>query len=488
MRQRWSIFLGLTTAAAVVTLFASEVWARPGGGNSYSGGSSGGGGGGDDGGALLYFLIRLIFEAPHIGIPVAVVVGYVVFKAKTANDGLGDWESGESIASHQPAIDLGSIRESDPHFSHIRFNDFIYALYARAHRFRHDETKLAELAPYLSVNARAALHGRTPVGAPVQTAAIGAMRITAMTPAEAGGYVAVVVLFESNITTNAGGVFYNHFTHERWTFIRHADVQSKPPGSAQTFNCPNCAAPFTSTDESTCSFCSEVVSAGRFDWSANVITLLSDEERVARLAGHAPERGTQLETVYHPMVAKGFNQLHARDASVTNESIGRRLYAMFSQTNIGWSTHDLSVARPFISDGMAEYLLYWQNAYQQQGLRNITENCVIEHWELVRVTQDHHYDSLVVRLFAHSLDYTINQDDKLISGSKSSPRRFSEYWTLIRTHGVVTSPADSSCCPNCGAALKINMGGSCDFCGAHVTNGEFDWVLSKIEQDESYTG
>jgi hypothetical protein len=32
------------------------------------------------------------------------------------------------------------------------------------------------------------------------------------------------------------------------------------------------------------------------------------------------------------------------------------------------------------------------------------------------------------------------------------------------------------------------MGGNCEYCDAHVTAGEFDWVLSKIEQDEAYTG
>jgi hypothetical protein len=32
------------------------------------------------------------------------------------------------------------------------------------------------------------------------------------------------------------------------------------------------------------------------------------------------------------------------------------------------------------------------------------------------------------------------------------------------------------------------MGGACNYCGAHVTNGEFDWVLATIEQDEAYTG
>jgi len=32
------------------------------------------------------------------------------------------------------------------------------------------------------------------------------------------------------------------------------------------------------------------------------------------------------------------------------------------------------------------------------------------------------------------------------------------------------------------------MAGACTYCGAHVTSGEFDWILSKIEQDDSYRG
>jgi hypothetical protein len=32
------------------------------------------------------------------------------------------------------------------------------------------------------------------------------------------------------------------------------------------------------------------------------------------------------------------------------------------------------------------------------------------------------------------------------------------------------------------------MAGTCSYCSAHITRGEFDWVLSKIEQDEAYEG
>jgi hypothetical protein len=32
------------------------------------------------------------------------------------------------------------------------------------------------------------------------------------------------------------------------------------------------------------------------------------------------------------------------------------------------------------------------------------------------------------------------------------------------------------------------MAGDCRYCRAKVTTGEFDWMLSRIEQDEAYRG
>ena len=43
-------------------------------------------------------------------------------------------------------------------------------------------------------------------------------------------------------------------------------------------------------------------------------------------------------------------------------------------------------------------------------------------------------------------------------------------------------------CPNCGAPLEINQVGECRYCKAAVTSGRFDWVLSRIEQEDDYAG
>jgi hypothetical protein len=145
--------------------------------------------------------------------------------------------------------------------------------------------------------------------------------------------------------------------------------------------------------------------------------------------------------------------------------------------------------RPYMSDGLFDIETYWVRTYLQQRLRNVTEGARITRIEPARVTSDAHYDAFTIRLFASSLDYTLRDSDgAVVGGSRTTPRAYSEYWTFIRGAAQKGPARTDPVCPSCGAALKINMAGACGFCQAHVTRGEFDWVLSRIEQDEVYTG
>ena len=95
---------------------------------------------------------------------------------------------------------------------------------------------------------------------------------------------------------------------------------------------------------------------------------------------------------------------------------------------------------------------------------------------------------ITVRLFATSLDYTLSDDGQLLSGSRSRERAYTEYWTLIRGRAAHGRPRAEPVCPSCGAPLRIAMAGNCEYCHARVVSGDFDWVLSRIEQDEAYGG
>ena len=99
------------------------------------------------------------------------IIGWVAWSAYKQHQNK-DWDSGPPVEL-QRAIDLSRVRELDPDFSPIVFEDFAYRLFATAHRARSWPDELAALAPYIAQAARTSLANRRPQGAAVQQVIVG---------------------------------------------------------------------------------------------------------------------------------------------------------------------------------------------------------------------------------------------------------------------------------------------------------------------------
>ena len=490
-------------ALVIVAALTIDAFARPGDGGSYSGGGGHGGGGGGGGGGgsggsggdgagfleLIYWLIRLCIAEPVIGLPVVgIVIGYFIFQAYRKQQNK-DWDSGPPVEL-QHAIDLEDVKVVDPEFSPVLFEDFAFRLFSTAQRTRHSGATLATVAPYVTQTARTALQLRSPENTPVLSVVVGAMRVVELdlpnVLSDAAGRARISVEFEANVTT----ADHTYYSVEMWRFSRDAAARTKP-STTRTFPCPNCGAPWQAAESGTqkCASCGEIVDNGRFDWVVDLIGLRSIDERPPTMLADTVERGTELPTYKQPRVDQNMMALTQADPEVTLPSLILRLELIYDQLNRAWDANDLRPARGLVSDGLYDYLSYWTSAYTQQGLRNALEKMRITHHSLTKVARDKYYDAVTFRIFATGLDYTVQTaTDKVLKGSKREERAYSEYWTLIRSATRKGSPTTQPNCPNCGAPLQITRAGECEHCNAHVTAGEFDWVLSKIEQDDSYRG
>jgi hypothetical protein len=498
----WAVaLLGL-----LILLLPLLAHARPGGGEGYSGGGSGGsGGGGGDGGGLIYLLIRLliwlIFNHPLIGIPLTIaIVVWLIRRNKSG--GLKSWDSAPTVSTRpppipqrQPSQDLEQIRTLDPDFSIVLFDDFVYALYARAHQARASRQDLDALAPYLGEAARTELAQRPPAGTPVTAVVVGALRtLDVILPGPPAGptpdpRVRVLLEIEANLTLGAAGSERTQYVKERWRLVRGANVRTKPPQQVQSFHCPNCGAPFAPTGSDRCEYCGEVVSNGRFDWTVETIEAVRTEARPPALTGTVQEVGTDWPTVFHPELPARRAELLRDDPTATDEALTARLRLIYGELNTAWTNLDLAPVRPYVSDGLFDYLQYWITAYKAQGLRNVLDGMTLTEATLTKVVRDRWYDALTFRIWGTGRDSTVRvATGEVVGGDPRTDRTYSEYWTLIRGSGVRGAPRADKACPNCGASLDTNMAGECAHCGAKVTSGQFDWVLSKIEQDDSYTG
>lgn len=487
----------LPLALALVLLACGIAWARPGGGDSYSGGgghSSGGGGGGGGGAGwfeLVYWLLRITIEVPALGLTlIALLVGFVLWSAYKQHKNK-DWDSGPPVQLAR-AVSLDPLRRADPEFSQVLFEDFAYRLFSTAQRARSSPEQIATVAPYVAESARSTLLSRGE-GAPVQSVVIGSMRTYRVevppSPVDVNGApnrVRVGIQFEANVSTAKA----TQYTVERWDLARDATRLSKPPGASKGFPCPNCGAPWQASASGTqqCASCGQVVDNGRFDWVVEDISLEHVDERPPTMTQEVAERGTDLETYTAHDVNQQWKSLRRDDPALTEDNLVARLYMIYAQLNTAWSQNDLRPARGVVSDGLYDYLAYWTFAMKAQGLRNELRAMEITQTRVAKVIRDKYFDAVTIRIWGRGIDFMVTDSGRRVRGSKSIKRKYSEYWTLIRSRSRKGAPNANPTCSNCGAPLQMTQSGECEHCGAHVTAGEFDWVLSKIEQDDSYRG
>jgi hypothetical protein len=379
---------------------------------------------------------------------------------------------------------LDAIRVVDPDFSVVLLEDFLYALYTEAHTAR-GRGSLSRLAPYLEPGAMATLEA---LGTrPVSTIVVGSMVLLRVDLTDE--VIRLRVGFEANYTETAPSGEQSFYSREEWTLARQRTARSRPPERVRVFRCPNCDAPTDQISGRTCGYCGEVVTSGTYDW---VVEKIVQHERTTRgpmLTGTTEEQGTDLPTVKDAELERSLAALKERDPAFSPDELARRVELIFSTLQRAWASLAWEEARPFLSDRLHEAQSYWIKAYRAQGLRNVTEGARVTRVEVVKVTRDRWFDAVVVRLFAAGLDYTIRDaTGEVVGGSKSRSRAYSEYWTLIRSASRVGAARTEPICPQCGAPLAVSMAGTCEHCDAKVNSGEFDWVLSRIEQDEVYAG
>jgi hypothetical protein len=542
------IALALFFSAATALARPGGGQSYSGGGSSRSGGSSSGsssgsgGGGGSSGNFLVDLLIDILFEIlayllwelvkllfeltikyPTIMLPlyagIILITVIVVYRARwlkalgwSSSHGFGyldrldgwrwmqSWDRDGALALSIPTervVERGpsgaecTLRQElsgDEQFSSLLFADFAQGLYAALHGAR-GQRRLDHLAPYLSPSARGTLEALSPGVTEVRGVVVGMLAFEPSCRSTPGVVYAQLRIKANYTEVREGGPPVSYFTEESWLFSRKEGVQTRKREGAHTFGCPGCGGPLDRAYQGRCARCGQAVENGDFDWVVSQITVHEREVRRHLLGATVEEVGTTDRTVVDPSVDREWSALRQRDPAVTEAALAGRIAAVFDALQVAWSTQQWSKARAFVSDATFESMRYWLEMYKAAGQRNVTDGAKLRRLELVRVWRDGHLDALTVRVFASSLDYTIKEPGgQLVTGSKSERRRYTEYWTFIRSRSAHGAPRAEPICPRCGAELNVSMAGDCTYCRAHVVTGEFDWVLSRIEQDEEYRG
>lgn len=531
MRNKFLPKLHLLNKLKIFTFFLPLMFitefclARAGGGGSFGGGGSSGGhsggggygGGGDLGGELLFYLVRILFdvlaafirlhfENIHVALFVdLVLLGIVLFIyfALRLEGALGrsrDIQSTDDDSLAESVIALKADRSRrrqvynnielfrqkyDQQFSEPLFYDFIYNFYGEFHRRRGLGT-LRSLNSF--VDERVILHWgqETTQLSAVTDIIVGACRIESFV-VNVGLKAQVQVHFETCYTEHGkGSGVTSYYNREVWHLTRSASIPTQTIESLTTLSCGNCGASVDQFSGHQCQSCGAKIQKGEFTWLLTAIET-DRTERGPILTSHEEEQGTHFATLFDPNLAQALTRLENENPQLKNDFLKRASHS-FLEIQKAWSERDWSRVRPFESERIFQTHRYWIDEYKKQKLINKLSDVLISKIEIVKVVQDSYFASITVRIRAQMIDITQKESGTILAGDAKHPRVFSEYWTFIRGHVSQKKFEGEQVCPNCGAGLKINVIGVCDYCQTKITSGNFDWVLSRIEQDEVYYG
>jgi predicted lipid-binding transport protein (Tim44 family) len=505
--------LGLPTVALARGGGGGHGGSSGGGGHSSSGGGGGGGGisiGGGGGGGSGFVSPGVGGGFSLLGTFVIVVIVLLVILVAMSYARRGSRFASGDVAPLEPwgpepwgpepqtgpdesvTSGLAAIREADPDFDPETFlqrAEMAFLLVKRAYQDRNVHAARAFLATPIwqtwsqQVQSLIEAHQR-PV---LENLNVRGMQVPSVTHDQSGDtiqvhfdYVAAAHIADEATGRTVSGTTEDQRLGEVWTFQRMAGAKTVVSGGATASKCPNCGGLLKLNDDGVCDYCGADIASGRYDW----IVSRMDQDWFRGASTLAAFGAAELDP------QTGLATIKAEDPTFDPEAFRGRAQQAFLALQQAWQDRDLTASRPFMSPGL---YLGWSSQVQQLielHKKNVLDGLRIDGLDVVKVVHGQTFDNVTVRMAATCADYEVDErNGRMIFGSKS-PSQFVEYWTFQRSVGAQTTGRSilDKVCPNCGAPLEINQVGECRYCKAAVTSGRFDWVLSRIEQEDEYAG
>jgi predicted lipid-binding transport protein (Tim44 family) len=501
------------TGAASALCFAAMALARTGGGShaaaSHSAGSSSGGSfgsGGSLGGMIVLLIIVIgavyIMRRMRNGSPgqsmggsqqaqgAIAALGSVIGAANLAKIALGDVGSASGVLRRPLPLGIDAIRGLDPGFemeSFLQRAEMTFFLVKRGVQ----KNDAAAIRPYLNDGVfNAVSQGIAQYKAQHRHALLESLNIRGLAVEDAQcnalGQSIVVhfdlvyrakTLDDANQTVADEGQDQRHA--ERWTFARGAAARTAVNGGVIAARCPVCGAELRLALDGTCAHCKASVTNGSVDW-------VVIDVQPANYVGYSADSSLGFAA---PSIPEGVAALNVADKDFSLGVFEGRVKTAFLALQDAWCKQNLDAGRAFMSPGAYFTWSAQLETMAAEGRRNVMENVSVQAVQPVRIVHGRVFDDLTVRISAAAADFEIDNQGKIVFGDRSV-RPFMEDWTFQRSVGVATSNKPGTLentCPSCGAPVSLTQIGECRYCKAAVTSGKFDWVVSRIDQEDEGT-
>jgi predicted lipid-binding transport protein (Tim44 family) len=135
-------------------------------------------------------------------------------------------------------------------------------------------------------------------------------------------------------------------------------------------------------------------------------------------------------------VEAGIGHIQSMDARFNPTDFKDWVQDLFFKIQAAWTNQDLALLTPFLAPEIKAMFSQDLEGQKARGQVNRLENISVRSVDITEAWQEEGKDYITVLFYANLLDYL--EDKKtgtLVSGSKTEPVKFREYWTFTRPVG-----------------------------------------------------
>jgi len=132
----------------------------------------------------------------------------------------------------------------------------------------------------------------------------------------------------------------------------------------------------------------------------------------------------------------GLGHIRQMDASFDEQRFSDQVMDIFFKIQGSWMNRDLSPVTGLLTDEMRRIFQEDLDRLIRDKQVNRLENIAVRNVEPVEAWQESGQDFITALIYANLLDYTTDDaSGAVVSGSKTEPVKFEEYWTFTRPVG-----------------------------------------------------
>lgn len=134
-------------------------------------------------------------------------------------------------------------------------------------------------------------------------------------------------------------------------------------------------------------------------------------------------------------VQAGLSHVRQMDAGFEENRFKDLVMDNFFRIQGAWMNRDLQALSPLLTPEMHKVFAEDIERLTREGRVNRLENIAVRSVDLAEVWQEAGQDFITTLIYANLLDYTTDASGAVVTGSKTEPVKFEEYWTFTRPVG-----------------------------------------------------